>query len=89
MHVAYKSVHSTNTFNKACFSKEQGSNECQSIYGKINNDNMITENRLESSISDISMDDDVTYMDYSLNNCDPTNDIPHINDDVIMESYVL
>jgi len=49
---------------------------------------MIAENSLDS-ISDASMDDDVTYMDYSLNNFDPTDDIPDTDNDVIMELYVL
>jgi len=91
MHVAYKNIHSTSSSDKAYFFKEQGSNilhnKHQSIIGNNDNDNMATENSLDS-ISDISMDDDVTYMDYSLNNFDPTDDIPNSDDDVIMELYV-
>jgi len=49
---------------------------------------MAAENSLDS-ISDVSMDDDVTYMDYSLNNFSLTDNIPDSNDDIIMESYVL
>ncbi len=35
------------------------------------------------------MDNDITYMDYSLNNLDPTDDISDTNNDIIMKLYVL
>jgi len=69
MHVAYKNVHSTSSLDKAYFFEEQGSNilhdEHQSIIRNNDNDDMVAENSLDS-MSDASMDNDVTYMDYSL-----------------------
>jgi len=92
MHIAYKNVRSTNIDNIAYSIKEQGSkilyDEHQSIIRNNNNDDMIDENSVDS-ISDVDMEEDVTYMDYTLNDLDPTDDISDTDDDVIMESYVL
>ncbi len=92
MHIAYKNVRSTNIGNIAYSIEEQGSkiiyDEHQSIIRNNNNDDMIDENSVDS-ISDVDMEEDVTYMDYTLNDLDPTDDISNTDDDVIMESYVL
>jgi len=92
MHIAYNNVHSTSIGNKAYSIEEQGSNilydKHQSIIGDNNYDAVIYENSMDS-ISDVNMEDDVTYMDYTLNDLDPTDDISDTDNDVIMELYVL
>jgi len=62
-------------------------NEHQSAIGSNDNDNRVNKNSLDS-MSDVSMDD-VTYMNFSLNDSNPTDDSSNYDDDIIMEFYVL